>query len=111
MKLVCKMNSKLKLQFFIGNETFGIAYLSFIQARNPTDKIINGFNYLTIKLTVAKTWTKMINAPYTAYIDNLPYHIEVEDVSKFFHGLAVRNYILETAPFSVPIFHISFLFI
>lgn len=49
------MNSKLKLQFFIGNETFGTAFLSFIQARNPTDKIINGFNYLTIKLTVAKT--------------------------------------------------------
>jgi translation initiation factor 4B len=30
------------------------------------------------------------NAPYTAYIANLPYDIEVEDVSKFFHGLTVR---------------------
>lgn len=29
------------------------------------------------------------NAPYTAYIANLPYDIEVEDVSKFFHGLKV----------------------
>ncbi|EFX61109.1 hypothetical protein DAPPUDRAFT_340635 [Daphnia pulex] len=36
----------------------------------------------------------MINAPYTAYIDNLPYHIEVEDVSKFFHGLAVKSFCL-----------------
>lgn len=31
------------------------------------------------------------NAPYTAYIANLPYDIEVEDVSKFFHGLSVRS--------------------
>ena len=32
------------------------------------------------------------NAPYTAYIANLPYDIEVEDVSKFFHGLTVSFY-------------------
>uniref|UniRef100_A0A0P5EEV5 Eukaryotic translation initiation factor 4B n=1 Tax=Daphnia magna TaxID=35525 RepID=A0A0P5EEV5_9CRUS len=31
------------------------------------------------------------NAPYTAYIANLPYDIEVEDVSKFFHGLSVKS--------------------
>jgi len=31
------------------------------------------------------------NAPYTAYIANLPYDIEVEDVSKFFHGLQVKS--------------------
>nr|CAH0111118.1 unnamed protein product [Daphnia galeata] len=31
------------------------------------------------------------NAPYTAYIANLPYDIEVEDVSKFFHGLTVKS--------------------
>ena len=29
--------------------------------------------------------------PYTAYIANLPYDIEVEDVSKFFHGLSVKS--------------------
>lgn len=28
--------------------------------------------------------------PYTAYIANLPYDIEVEDVSIFFKGLKVR---------------------
>ena len=33
---------------------------------------------------------KIPNAPpYTAYIANLPYDIEVEDVNKFFHGLSV----------------------
>jgi len=33
---------------------------------------------------------KIPNAPpYTAYIANLPYDIEVEDVGKFFHGLSV----------------------
>lgn len=31
------------------------------------------------------------SAPYTAYIANLPYDIEVEDVSKFFHGLRVSS--------------------
>ncbi len=39
------------------------------------------------------------NAPYTAYIANLPYDIEVEDVSKFFHGLSVRNCAFKIATF------------
>ena len=29
--------------------------------------------------------------PYTAYIANLPYDIEVEDISKFFHGMTVKS--------------------
>ena len=29
------------------------------------------------------------NGPYTAYIANLPYDIETEDVIKFFHALSV----------------------
>ena len=32
------------------------------------------------------------NAPYTAYIANLPYDIETEDVIRFFHGLSVDVY-------------------
>jgi hypothetical protein len=48
------------------------------------------------------------NAPYTAYIANLPYDIEVEDVSKFFHGLSVRNCAFTTATFSLLIFHALF---
>lgn len=48
------------------------------------------------------------NAPYTAYIANLPYDIEVEDVSKFFHGLSVRNRISNEATFSLLIFHTLF---
>lgn len=36
--------------------------------------------------------SKIPNAPpYTAYIANLPYDIEVEDVSRFFHGLTVKS--------------------
>ena len=31
------------------------------------------------------------NPPYTAYIANLPYDIESEDIIKFFHGLRVRS--------------------